>query len=504
MSQIIDHDVLIRVLTAFEKGGIDAAKQAAKELKESMADTSSEGALLNGMLEMMNKDGKSAGNVLAGLSEILKNGTASAGGFVKVINGIAPALGLATGGVSLLIGAISLCIQLWNDHKKAEEEAAEAAQKAAEERAAAIKKHAAELDKIKLDAINGEVKKLKEGLDEVKDAAQKTCDRLSSMEDSQLELEYAMIDNQLANGEITEEEATFRKAQKKSEAAAKKDAREMADLDAEWQRLVDAADKTEEAATAAAEAADQANKELADAKAQLAEASAAKKGLGYIAAGEQQQKINAAKANVAAKTKAAEDADVALAAANAAKEAAADELFGRGADVSVRREVLSNQAQARLYTQQTAETAFTKAAEKRANDEKAAAEAEAQRKAKEKAEKEAEDEKNRLQAFLGRTDHLQAAQGMVRNAADAGFGNGQIVLGGAAGEEAQAKGREAIAAAAQRIQEGENNQQVITDLCATLQKLGTVVSNWTGIVAHLDALDGKLDIVSRQIKNSRS
>ena len=231
-------DVLIKIITAYSEGGLEAAKKAADELKKTVGEASDAGGALNGILGMMEKDGYAAGKVLGGLSDILKNGTGSAAGFVKIIQGIGPALGLATNGIGMLIGAVSLGIQAWNQHKQAAKEAAEAAQKAAEEEQKAAEEAAkAAEDAAKAieqasedaaDKVKEQITGVADGFQDAVEQAHALDDALSALEDAQLELDLAELDQKLESATTPEEKAAIKKqkAQLKVDAATAKRRRE--------------------------------------------------------------------------------------------------------------------------------------------------------------------------------------------------------------------------------------------------------------------------------------
>lgn len=73
------------------------------------------------------------------------------------------------------------------------------------------------------------------------------------------------------------------------------------------------------------------------------------------------------------------------------------------------------------------------------------------------------------------------------------------------GRATQARARDAIQQAGERIQAGEDNRAVLDALVGTLQRLGAVMGrlNLSALVQQLDMLDGKIDMLENQVKNGR-
>lgn len=212
MPSLTDSDVVIRIVTAFENGGIEAAKKEAEALKKEIDITSTAGETLAGAMELLSSKGQDAGKVLGGLSDVLRGGIGSAGGFMKVVQGLGGALGMAAGPLSLLASGIGLAVNAWHEYKTAQEEAAEAARKAAEEQARAAeeaKKAAQEAADAATKAISegisaaagrarDKIKEITDGFNEATSASKALDDALSALADAQLGLELAQINQQIA------------------------------------------------------------------------------------------------------------------------------------------------------------------------------------------------------------------------------------------------------------------------------------------------------------------
>lgn len=189
-----DTDVLIKIITAFESGGIDAAKKAAEELQKEVDANSNAGKTLAGALDLLNGKGQAAGQVFNGLKGILAGGQGAARGFAGVVQGLGGALGMAAGPLAILTTSVGLAITAWQKYKQSQEEAAEAAKKAAEEAARAA---AAAADQIKAIHDTSMAERVEE-FRQMGQAAKEAADQASAVANAQLALENAKLDNQIA------------------------------------------------------------------------------------------------------------------------------------------------------------------------------------------------------------------------------------------------------------------------------------------------------------------
>ena len=347
-----DSDVLIKIITAFEAGGIEAAKKAAQELKAQMGDAAGGSDMLKKAMEALSGKGKQAGDTLRGLYGLMtKDGSAAVADLGKTVQGLAQTFGLALGPAgaiaSIAMAGFQVVKGIMDQHKQAAEEAAKAAREAAEKDAEAAKKHLEELDKVRLEAINGAVAQLKEGLDSVAKAAEASRKNLDAMEDSQLGVDTAEIDAKVAAGEMTAEEGEHAKAKLRFDAADRKDQREMDALQAEQDRLTEADAEAAKAAEEAENALSDAAKELKSATDRLTiERRKLSKNPENV---EQAQRVIDAQARRDAAASAIEAAGVKKQAADAAAQAAVDARFDRGAEITQRQQILQNSMTARSH-----------------------------------------------------------------------------------------------------------------------------------------------------------
>ena len=209
-----DQDVLIKILTAFEGGGIEAAKKAAGELKKEVDANSDAGKALSGALDLLNGKGQNAGDVFKGLTGILKGGQSAASGFSSVVKGLGSALGIAAGPLALLTTGIGLAVSAWQSYKSAQEEAAKAAQEAAERAKEAAEEAAKALEKRLADAADAardKVKDLADGFTDAAKEAHELDDAMSALGDAQLALDLAKLDEALESAETPGQRAALRR-----------------------------------------------------------------------------------------------------------------------------------------------------------------------------------------------------------------------------------------------------------------------------------------------------
>lgn len=491
-------DILIRILTAYEAGGMEAAKRAAEDLAQSVDTSTDAGKTLAGVQELMNSKGNDAQKIFRGLSGVMRGGAGAVSGFSSAIQGIGSAIGIATGPLSLLSGAIMLGVTAWqkyqDEQRKALEETAAKAQAAAEE----AKKHLEELDKTRLDAAKSAAEGLKESLKAAADEATRTRKEMDELDDAETARDLARIDMQEAKGELTSDEATMKRAEIRSDAADRKAEREAAVLDAEEKRLADTyAAAADEAGKATQTLAD-AEKALADAHDELAAAQKAQNrpGMGWIAAGEAAERVKNAKTGVRTARAAEEEAKTLAIAAKAREEEAAAQQAAAMPGIEHKRTLLAINQEARGYGREEALATYEKQSAERIERENAAL-----KKAKEDAS-----QKKRQDAIdrdKGRTvdERIAYAQGFVQNAQAVG---GEVYRGGQSGAETKARANAAIEAAGREIAAGGDDLAVIQKLVSALEQMGAVVSNYRTLISQLDKMDGKIDHVASQFQNSRS
>ena len=463
-----DSDVLIKILTSYESGGLEAAKKAAEELKKEVADNSSASETLGSMMKVLEGNGRDAGKVLGGLAETMNKGSISAGSLSKAVQGLGGIFGTSLGGIGAIVGtAVAAFTALKQAHdeeierlRKLDEEEKKA-QQAADDAVKAI----LDLDKIRLDSARGEVQRLREQMDALDKAASEVRNRLDSIEDAQLGVELAQIDARVASGEIDSEEAEWLKANRRAESAKRKDQRELSDLEEEESRLGQAAQTTADAAAEAADALEAARAELA-----AAEQTVAKRRkylnspwVGPLAYNDGKRALDAA---LQARQDAAEkvaNASTAEAAASAAAEEAQSRLNARRPGIEARRAVLSLNQQARDFGTAAADSRRDahirqELAREQANQEAAA---EAARK------KEAE---NRRQPTL--RDYYGAAWNAIGRGQRDATGQLYDIDGGAT----QKAAREAMAEVARSMAEGKaaDDEAAKAGLKQRLDEMGAV------------------------------
>lgn len=494
----MSEDVLIKIVTAFESGGIDAAKKAAQELQEAVGKSSEDGKALGNVLDFMNGHAKEATVALRGLSGIMKGGFSATG--LGAASNALKALGPWGMAASVAIQAAGVAWDVYAKRRQAaaeaERKAAEEAAKAAEEAAQAAKKHLEELDKARLEAVNAAVNELKEGLDAVAKAAEASRKNLNELEDSRLGVDTSEIDAKVAAGEMTAEEGEHAKAQLRFDAADRKDQREMDDLDAEHARLVkadaDAAKAAEDAENALVEAA----KELQSATARL---TIERRKLAANPENVQQaQRVIAAQERKDAAAAAVEAAGTKKQAADAAAQSAVDARFDRGAEISQRQQILQNTMTARSFQRSAEESKYeSKQEEKRLKD------AETKKAEDDAAWKKYDDER----AAAASTPRALSAEvgGMV--GIGQRYGDGQLydIDGGATRRQAMGTLREAVNAAAASKGGDAEEAAIIGQAVDAIQSMGAnLLADKAQINAKLQELVNAIQKVESQTKNARS
>lgn len=507
-NELSDHDILIKIITALEKGGIEEAQKAAQELKEKMKDASGGSDMLSKAMEVLGGKGKAAGDTLRGLYGLMtKDGPSAVQSLGKSIQGLGNLFGAAlgpTGAIaSIAMVGYEVVKGIMDAHAQAAEEAAKKAAEEAEKAAQAFEERIAGA----ADAAREHVKGLAEEFMATAKATEDAVKATQELKDAQLELATARIDAQMfqREGESAEDFAARKKdlEQQKINLKASNDEDKIQSQIEQLQAQIDALDKTDKAAEEAAGKAHAAwlNHDAIQVGA-LEQAWQANQMTPWQTMPQTPDQLKKVADEA---VKASEEAYAQESELKAKDDAARQAWQETLAENAKKREDLQAQIAALEVKNQTiAVKVQTDIAKSQQDYEKSLPKPKPEETEKEKAEREKKEATARQQAFIDHPGHLAAAQGLVRNAVDAGLGNGTITLGGAVGERAQAQGRAAIAEAGARIQAGENNQQVIDDLCATLDKLGSVITNMSALKKHLDALDGKLDLVSSQVRSSRS
>ena len=360
MSDTANSEILIKILTAYDSGGITAAQKAVQDLKSSVDTTSQSGGTLSGVLEAMSGKGQSAGQIFAGLSTTFKTGGANARSMTAVVKGLGGALGIAAGPAAALGAAVGLIVSAVQAYKEHREAAAQAAEKAAErEKAAAekAKKAIEDLDKARVDAARRAVADLKEELDGATNAAKGTRSALDALEDSQLAVEIAGIDAQEKSGALDSDTADYLRTKARAASEDRKDQRALDDLRAEEDRLTAARDQSAEAAAKARQESEAADAALLAAAADLADAERLlSKSVGPIAYNQNLAARNAARDRYNAAKAAADAAGTGLSTADATAKAAEDALSG--ANIQNRRDILVNNRTARQTTVAAADAAM--------------------------------------------------------------------------------------------------------------------------------------------------
>ena len=529
----VDTEILIKILTAFESGGMDAAIATANELGKTVDKTSKEGDTLAAIMDLVNNKSADANTIFAGLSQTLHGGMGAVKGFGTAVKGLGSALGIATGPLSLLISTVQLGVTAWMAYTHHTEEAAEASRKAAEEAEAAAKQAAEALEKDMAAAADAVTAKLKGITDELKasvDQANKLSDATASVNDAQLGLELAELDAKLV-GETDEEKIADIKQQK----SRLKVERERERLDEEYAaqgREISAMDKAEQQAKGTADEKrnelDQAEKRWSDEQAAAEDrVSAAQK-----ASKKAQEEWEVAQspnspvydaAGLHGLQVAARAAEKEVGTAEAALKETTDRIANERAVLehgietanqnydnlvaanAPQRQILQKQMDANRIKAQTLEVksdasehqysidtlgiydrkqeAAAKAAAEKAAADKAAAEAEA-----------AEREKN--MSFDERLAHAQSL--VIPEYQRDGQHYTEDV-----GRETKSRADSAIAEAATKIRDGENDAEVVEKLISTLQNLGAVIPDLGRLVTELDKMDGEIDQIRSQLNHLR-
>ncbi len=507
-----DQDILIRILTAYEGGGIEAAKKAAADLAGSVEKNSAAGKELDAVTKLMNNNAGQAARIFSGLSGVMRGGFDSAQGLTTALRGVGAVLG-ATGPVALALaaaGAIVTGLLRWKQHN---EDAAEAAKKAAEEQVKAAedaKKSLEDLNKTKAEAVIAEVSAISDKLTQAAATAKELRDTLATMENAQLELEFAGIDKAVAEGSMSREEGDFTKARRKVEVEKIQVQRELDDAQKQLQVRQQQVEEAEKRAAAAKADADAKKKAAADAISSLnaSEKELAGQRLALADAGvgaEYQQ----AYAGVAVASQVRNSRRKTATATGQASEAATSESdqaqsFLKTTVADATKEIQRLQsaiavAATKIETKNTVlqttaiEGRNSVAASMQARQDKefADAEKESQRQADAAADAEAN---------MPPEERLNRA--VKRGVAPGQRIAGQMYTGEAAGDTRQ-KAQAAIEEAGQKIMDGADDAKIVGDLLATLQKLGAIIPNWGRLKAELDKLDGKIDLVASQTKNNR-
>lgn len=222
MANNSSHDILIKILTAFDAGGIDAAKKAATELSKEMKDNSKESEELSFWMKLMEKDAGKAARIFGGLTGALNGSISGVRGLSTALRTFAGIMG-ASGPVMLAISAASFAltglIKLYNAKKEAAEAAAKAAKDAAEATAKAEEdaaeraaKAIEELNQVKAEAIKKEIDAVTQRLNLANAAAKNLNAELAARESAELGLQFANIDLAVENNEMTEIDARYEKA----------------------------------------------------------------------------------------------------------------------------------------------------------------------------------------------------------------------------------------------------------------------------------------------------
>lgn len=541
-----DQDVLIKILTAFDSGGIDAARNAAQSLKETLDDNSDSGKNLTGIMDVLNDSSGGAETALKGLLGVMKGGSGAASGLATAIKGIGSALGVAAGPIGLVATLVGVAVSAWQSYKQKQEEAAEATKKAAEDAKKAAEDFAKALDDVAKQSAAGVREEVKGIADELKgaaDRAKELDDAMASIDDAQLGLELAELDAQLVGetdegkrAELEQQKRRLRADHEKrklqkdladkqaemdlmdsQEAAARKVTDEKSsDLNlsqARWGQESDAASAELSRAGLAAEEAENAyNAQRSKMKHDAAGNVLAGPLVGRINAAAQFKELkdlekqrDEAKVRFEAAAIAQEETEQRIAQERTAAQAAYDEARQNESSIKSandhRRQVLQANMDATKIKLQTADVT-SQSSEKQydiqRNDiidkdtEKAAqAVAAAAEEARNKAV--ARDKAMSGEERIGRMQGLVAPMQKV----------GDQYYGGAAAGDTQQKAQTAIADAATRIQAGEEDQKVVDELVGTLQKLGAVIPNLGRLVTELDKMDGKIDGLQTQLDKLR-
>lgn len=518
-----DQDVLIKILTAFESGGIDAAKKAAQELKTTVDANSDSGKALSGIMDMLNNKSGDAATVFKGLSGIMRGGTGVANGLATAVKGLGGALGMAAGPLAILTTAVMAGVTAWQSYKQKQEEAAEAARKAAEEQKKAAEEFAKSLEETAQKSATGvhdEVMGIADGLKEAAKRAKELDDALAAIDDAQLGLELAELDSQLVGEKdegkklLIEQKKKRLKAgreRQKQEAVIAGIAREIGDLDqAEWA----ANGKVDETTFALNTAEDAWNHDMATASSKTKNASAvlrkakeARREQGLILMHQVSPDFEASKKYdvldleyKAAKARfdeaMAEQKEIER---RIAQERAELEGQVKGAKQAAeelkaandpQRQILEKKQRAELLKLKTMDVKGTTSEEQYALDAQ-----DADKKAREEKKKKAReaaiarDKAMSGEARIGRMKGLVEARQIVGDESYAGY----------PGIYTKQNAEAAIEDAANKIKDGEDDAKVVQQLLQTLQKMGAVIPRLGVLVNELDKMDGQIDGLARQL-----
>lgn len=518
MSQLSDQDVVIRIVTAFEKGGIEEAKKVAAELQRQLDGNSNAGKTLSGMMKIIEGDAGNAANVFKGLSSALKGGAGAVNGLASAVKGLGPILGMPLGPLNLLVTTVQLVvtgIQAWKNHAA---EAAEASKKAAEEAEAAAKQAAEALEKDMAAAADAVTAKIQGITDELKasvDQAEKLSDAAAAVGDAQHELELARLDAKLVG--VTDEGEKAKIKQEKTRLKAGWEREKLfADSDAKRRELGNMdylEDQAKEEAAARnwdlSQAEHRWSGEEAAARSRLSDAQVA---LETAQGNQSAPRTTYNPAEVQKLAIAAEQARREVAAAEAALKETTDRIANersvleKAADTAnqqyddlvaahaPQRQIIQHQIDANTIKGQTIETAL--AASERQYDIDEQGREKANREADAKAQKEAAAKRDKEMSV---DDRIARAQGLVRQEQQVG----EKLYGGAPGIETQRRAQSAIADAGRQIAAGQDDAQVITQLIDTLRNLGAVIPDLGRLVTELDKMDGAIDQIRSQLAHLR-
>ena len=504
-----DQDILIRILTAYEGGGIDAAKKAVSDLSVEGGRSAEKTKGLNEVLDLLDKRGQNGAEAIRGLLSVMKGGPDSIG---AVSNGISKLAGMLGGGGLLMIAiaaagnAIGNLYQLWVEKN---EEAAAAAKQASEEQVKAVedaKKALEDLNKAKVESVKENVRQIAAGLTEAASKAKELRDALSTLENANLELEFARIDQAVAMGLMSKEDAAFAKASRKVETERGQLQRELAGEQAFVGAQSDAINEARSKATAAQLAAEEAlakaesassSRKSADEKAAEAE-----RIYGQSIMEDHQKIVRKAKEDAAAAAEAesqakgdADRASIASAGASGAVDQAMQNARAEIEKANQRIAVLETRIATQNVLLTNTTIGKTSAAAQASAEKKAGADSAEARRQKDEADAAASAEANMPpEERLARAVRLGVGPGQRVG--------GQLYVGAAAGDTQQ-KARAAIGEAGQKIMAGADDAKVVEDLVETLRALGAVIPNWARLRTELDALDGKIELVRSQTKNNR-
>lgn len=527
MSQLSDQDVVIRIVTAFEKGGIEEAKKVAAELQQQLDGNSNAGKTLSGMMKIIEGDAGNAANVFKGLSSALKGGAGAVNGLASAVKGLGPILGMPLGPLNLLVTTVQLVvtgIQAWKNHAA---EAAEASKKAAEEAEAAAKQAAEALEKdmaVAADAVSAKIKGIVDGLKAGVDQANKLADATAAIDDAQLGLELAQLDEQLV-GEKNEDRRAEIEQQKKRLRASREGVKLLMEI-ANKQGEISLMDQQESRAKTVFEEAQQ---DLSKTEERLGKVESAAKSsyvsalkevkqaeknrdlakamLGFAGEYEDQLELARKKADTAAAYlgRISKLVDRELGTKQSEVSSARQAWEDLVAEHAPRREILQKEIDAGQIKVQTSDVNYRTLEKQYAFDARdrakaendridkntidaASAFAEARRKAAAKRDKE-----------MSVDDRIARAQGLVRQEQQVG----EKLYGGEPGIETQRRAQSAIADAGRQIAAGQDDAQVITQLIDTLRNLGAVIPDLGRLVTELDKMDGEIDQIRSQLAHLR-